>query len=121
MKKMLALLTLVLLAAAATIVPAGASLIPMSWGFPVMVQNSSLTGLQTQTATAHDIESANIAFPTSGIAGSIFGSAFPTIGQNSDQGASQTALAFQQQTQSAYFAYPFISIGGSPIPSMGLL
>lgn len=121
MKKMLALLTLVMLAAAFVIVPAGASLIPMSWGFPVMVQNSSLTGFQTQSATAHDIESANIAFPTSGVTSSLFGSSFPTIGQDSDQGTSQTALAFQQQTQSSYFAYPFISIGGSPVPSLGLL
>lgn len=119
MKKTLALLTLVLLVAAA--VPAGANLVPMSWGFPVLVQNASLTGLQTQTATAHDLESANIAFPTTGMAGSIFGSAFPTIGQTADQGTTQTALDFAQQTQSSYFAYPFLSIGGSPIPGMGLL
>ena len=120
MKKTSALFTLVLLVAVA-IVPVGASLIPMSWGFPVMVTNNSLTGLQTQTATAHDIESANIAFPTNSLAGSLFGSAFPTIGQASDQGTMQTALDFAQQTQSSYFAYPFLSIGGSPIPSLGLL
>lgn len=120
MMKKLAILTLVLLAAVAISGVANASLVPMSWGFPVLVQKASLTGLQTQTATAHDIENADISFPSFG-GSSIFGSAFPTIGQFSDQGQSLMSLDFAQQTQSSFFAYPFISIGGSPIPGMGLL
>ncbi len=120
MMKKIVLLTLVLLAM--TTISAGANLVPMSWGFPVLVQTGSLTGLQTQTATAHDIETANIDFPSSiGSCGGIFGSAFPSIFQSADQGQSLMALDFAQQNQASYFAYPFISIGGSPIPGMGLL
>ncbi|HTY91318.1 MAG TPA: hypothetical protein VMC84_09095 [Methanocella sp.] len=119
MKKKLTILTLVLLAAVAISGVASAGLVPMSWGFPVLIQKASLTGLQTSAATAHDIETANIDF--SGFGGSIFGSAFPTIGQTADQGQTLTTLDFANQCQSSYFAYPFISIGGSPIPSLGLL
>jgi hypothetical protein len=120
MVKRFTIVCLILLAIAVLAVPACANLVPMSWGFPVMIQNNSLTGFQTATASTSDLENANIAFPTTG-GSSIFGSAFPTIGQNSLQKALQTNLVFQQQTQSSIFAYPFLSIGGSPIPSMGLL
>ncbi len=120
MVKRLAIICLILLTVAVLCVPAGASLVPMSWGFPVMIQNSSLTGFQSSNAANSDLENSNIAFPTSGGSG-LFSSAFPTIGQNSLQCGSLENLAFQQQTQSAIFAYPFLSIGGSPIPGMGIL
>lgn len=119
MMKKFVLFALVLLASAAFIVPAGASLVPMSWGFPVLIQNASLTGLQAETATAHDIESANIGFPSAGLGGGLFGGAFPSIAQFADQGTSLTSLGFMNQNQNMIFAYPYISIGGSPIPGMG--
>jgi hypothetical protein len=111
----------VFLAVAVLSLSAGASLTPMSWGFPVMVQGSSLTGLQSQSATASDIESALISFPSGSSSGSLFGSMFPTIGQASSQGSSLSSLGFMNGNQYSYFAYPYISIGGSPIASMGLL
>src|SRR5512146_3127506 len=85
MMKKLALFVIVLLAAATIVVPASAGLVPMSWGFPVLIQNASLTGLQSQTATAHDIESAAIDFGGGGFGGSTFGGAFPSIAQFADQ------------------------------------
>lgn len=119
MMKKIALFAIILVAAATIVVPASAGLVPMSWGFPVLIQNASLTGLQSQTATAHDIESANIDFGGSGFGGSIFGGAFPSIAQFADQGQSLTSLGFASQNQNMIFAYPYISIGGSPIPGMG--
>ncbi len=119
--KRLALLTALLLAAVAFVGPVSASLVPMSWGFPVLIQNNSITGLQTASASAMDFEAADISFPSTGFGGSggLFGGAFPSISQIAHQGASQSALAFANQNQNMIFAYPFISIGGSPIPSMG--
>jgi len=119
MMKKFALFMIVLLAAAAIVVPAGASLTPISWGFPVLIQNASLTGLQAQTATAHDIESAAIDFGGSGFGCGLFGGAFPSIAQFADQGQSLTSLGFASQNQNMIFAYPYISIGGAPIASMG--
>lgn len=120
MVKRLALLTLVILAITALAYPAAANLIPMSWGFPVMAQNASLTNFQTSTQSVSDLESANIAFPTV-LGGGLFGGAFPSIAQNSLQNALGSNLGFQQQTQSSVFAYPYISIGGSPVPGMGFI
>ncbi len=121
MVKRLALLTLFLLAAATLSSPVSAHLIPISWGFPVLVQNASLTGMQMASASASDMESANIAFPTAGFGGGLFGGAFPTISQFANQNAAQTNLAFANQNQNMVFAYPYISIGGAPVPGMGLL
>ena len=122
MVKRIAILVLVLLAVAMTAFMASAELTPMSWGFPVLIQNNTATGFQEATQAANDLQTANIAFPDSTVGtGSIFGSAFPTIGQNSLQTALDTQIGFGQQTSSTYFAYPFLSIGGSPVPSMGLL
>ncbi len=115
------LVALVILAVAAISYPVCASLIPMSWGFPVLVQNNTITGLQTSSQSLTDNEMADISFPSVGTGGGLFGSAFPSIAQNSLQNAFGMNLGFGQQTQSTFFAYPFISIGGSPIPGMGLL
>jgi len=121
MVKRLVLLTLVLLASTMALYSASASLTPISWGFPVLVQNGTLTQLQTATQSASDLESAHIAFPTVGCGGGLFGSAFPSISQNSLQNALATNTIFGQQTQSTFFAYPFLSIGCAPVPSLGLL
>ena len=59
-----------------------ASLVPMSWGFPTLVQNNSLTSFENDFASANDYELSNISFPTTN---STISSAFPTILQISNR------------------------------------
>ncbi|WP_424357431.1 hypothetical protein [Methanocella sp. MCL-LM] len=120
------LFTVVLLALAAILIsiPAGASLVPMSWGFPTLVQDHTLTAFENNLAESSASESAAVAFPTS--AGSFcgtsaFGSAFPTITQSAAKDDFLMSNKFMQEKQSMAFAYPWLSIGGSPVPSMGFL
>jgi len=94
------------------------SLVPMSWGFPTLVQNSSLTDFQTAFSSANDFESSDISFPVS--SGGILDTTFPTITQLSQQSNMLTQLELMNQNQYTQFAYPWLSIGGSPVPSMGL-
>ncbi len=102
--------------------PAYASLVPMSWGFPTLVQNNSLTDMENNFALATDFEVSNISFPTT--IGTIpvtgFGT-FPTISQISNTSNMLSQFKFMNQQQSMQFAYPWISIGFSPVPSMGFL
>jgi hypothetical protein len=97
-------------------VPSYASLVPMSWGFPTLVQNSSLTSFENDFAQANDFELSNISFPTTT---SSISSAFPTITQISNQSQIASKFSFANQQQSSYFAYPWLSVGFSPVPSMG--
>jgi hypothetical protein len=120
MVKRITLLAIVLLAFTVSSYPAYAHITPISWGFPVFIQNSSLTGLQTQLQAASDLESVNIGFNGAGFGG-LLGGAFPNIGQFSRQNALASALAFADQRQSTIFAYPYLSIGGAPVPGMGFL
>lgn len=120
------LFTIVLLALAAILiaVPAGASLVPMSWGFPTLVQDHTLTAFENNLAESSESESAAVAFPTSGSSfcgTSVFGSAFPTITQSAARDDFLMQNKFMQEKQYMAFAYPYISIGGSPVPSMGFL
>jgi hypothetical protein len=119
------LLSIVMLSLALAIVamPAAASLVPMSFGFPTLVQDHTLTAFEKDTAIATDDEAADISFPTtaSALAGSTFGSSFPTITQTSVQSQVLNSCKFMNENQHFAFAYPFVSIGGSPIPSMGFL
>jgi hypothetical protein len=125
MKKWIIIAVLVSMVAGLTVLPACASLVPMSWGLPVMTQSSSLTAFQKDTASATDNEAAAVAFPTttgaSDLTGSVFGSSFPTITQTTAQSQLLNSVKFQNENQNFAFAYPFLSIGGSPIPSMGFL
>lgn len=114
----LAMVLFAVLVVAMMTLPGYASLIPMSWGFPTMVQNNSLTDLENNFATSSDFEFSNISFPTAGLTGF---STFPTITQISNQSSLLSQFKFQNQQQSAQFAYPWISIGFSPVPSMGFL
>jgi len=100
--------------------PSHASLVPMSWGFPSMVEKNSLTSFQSMFQDATDVESAEISFPSM-LDNSIIGMAFPTILQNADATSTLSQIAFQNQEQFAQFAYPWLSIGGSPVPSMGFM
>jgi hypothetical protein len=115
----LAIVLFAALVVATLTLPANASLVPMSWGFPTLVQNNSLTSFTCENALANDFELSNISFPTT--SSSIVSSAFPTITQMSNQSQLVTKFAFQNQQQNMQFAYPWISIGFSPVPSMGFL
>ncbi len=97
-----------------------ASLIPMSWGFPVLIQNQTLSSSDMEFANAADVQSAAVSFPTTGTSG-ILGASFPTILQTGNQDQTALKLATMDQTASSTFAYPWFSMGGSPVPSMGLL
>jgi hypothetical protein len=122
LKKLIIMAVLVGVVIALMALPACASLVPMSWGFPQMTQTSSLTAFQKDTATATDDESAAVAFPTAvDSVNSVFGTSFPTISQTSAQSQLLNSVKFQNEDSKFAFAYPFLSIGGSPIPSMGFL
>ncbi len=111
------------LALAIIAMPATASLVPMSFGFPTLVQDHTLTVFEKDTAVATDNQAAAVSFPTtaSALAGSTFGSAFPTITQTCVQTQVLNSCKFMNENQHFAFAYPFVSIGGSPVPSMGFL
>jgi hypothetical protein len=119
------LLSIVMLSLALAIIamPAVASLVPMSFGFPTLVQDHTLTVFEKDSAVATDNEAAAVAFPStaSSLCGSTFGSAFPTISQTSVQSQVLNSCKFMNENEHFAFAYPFVSIGGSPVPSMGFL
>lgn len=119
MLKRLVMTAFVLTAIVLVALPACASLVPMSWGFPTLVQNNTLTSFQSAFSNANDLETSDISFPTT--SDGVLGTSFPTISQIGQTNALQTQLAFTQQKQYSQFAYPYLSIGLSPVPSMGLL
>ena len=122
MKRIIILTALVGVVIALMALQAGASLVPMSFGFPQMTQSSSLTAFQKDSAAATDNEAAAVAFPTAADSvNSVFGTSFPTITQTSLQNQILNSVKFQNENSNFAFAYPFLSIGGSPIPAMGLL
>ena len=65
----------------------GASLVPMSWGFPVMTQHQTLSTMNMQFANATDLSTSAVSFPTSTSTSGILSSSFPTILQNGNQDA----------------------------------
>lgn len=118
----LAVVLFIIMAFGVMALQSSASLVPMSWGFPTLVQNQSLTDFENSFAFSNDFESSNISFPTIASTGSIAAlSAFPTINQTSNVTNLLSHCKFMNQQQSMQFAYPWISIGFSPVPSMGFL
>jgi hypothetical protein len=119
------LLSIVMLSLALAVLaaPVTASLVPMSFGFPTLVQDHTLTAFEKDTAVATDEEAAAVSFPgtASSLCDSTFGSSFPTISQTSVQSQVLNSCKFMSENEHFAFAYPFVSIGGSPIPSMGFL
>jgi hypothetical protein len=99
--------------------PACASLVPMSWGFPTLVQNNSLTSFQSAFQNASDFETSDISFPTT--SDGVLATSFPTISQVAQTGNLLTQMEYTHEQQYSQFAYPFLSIGLSPVPSMGML
>lgn len=121
------LLTILLLALAALVIsaPVGASLVPMSWGFPTLVQDHSLTAFENNIAESSASEAASVAFPTtsaSSLCGtSVFGSSFPTITQTAAQDDFLLQNRFMQEKEYMAFSYPYLCIGSAVVPSMGFL
>jgi hypothetical protein len=102
--------------------PASASLVPMSWGFPQLAQTSTLTAFDRSFAQSTASDAAAVAFPTAGNAyDGVFSSAFPTITQTAAKNDLLSQCRFMNQQETFAFAYPYLSIGGSPVPSMGFL
>ncbi|HTY91319.1 MAG TPA: hypothetical protein VMC84_09100 [Methanocella sp.] len=116
------LAVILIIASAVTLLalPAFASLVPMSWGFPTMVQNNSLTNFESNFAWADENDFTDISFPSTSTGISSF-STFPTITQSMSKTQLVSSIKFQNQQQSMYFAYPWVSVGFSPVPSMGFL
>jgi hypothetical protein len=119
------LLSIVMLSLALAVLaaPVTASLVPMSFGFPTLVQDHTLTVFEKDSAVATDESAAAVSFPTtaSDLTSSTFGSSFPTISQTAVQSQVLNSVKFMNENEHFAFAYPFISIGGSPIPAMGFL
>jgi hypothetical protein len=105
-------------------VAAGASLVPTSFGFPVIVQNGTTTAFNQDTAQALDDETASVNFPVASdsIGSTSFGPVnlgFPTISQNILQTQAVTHTDFAQTNEDAEFAYPFLGVGGISLPGFG--
>jgi hypothetical protein len=124
MRKILTFGTLVVLAIAfvATMLPANASLVATSFGFPVIVQSGTTTAFNQDAAAATDIEATAINFPTAAEGVLPFGAvnlAFPSITQNVVQTQTVTHTDFAQTNENAEFAYPFVGVGCVSLPGFG--
>ncbi len=116
------LIVLLAVAVVAMTMPAYASLVPTSFGFPVIVQNGTTTAFNQDTAAATDLEATDISFPTAAEGVLPFGSvnlAFPSITQNVVQTQDVTHTDFAQTTENAEFAYPFVGVGCVSLPGFG--
>jgi hypothetical protein len=120
MVKRIVIVAFLCIFAAFMVAESGASLMPMSWGFPVLTQNQTLSTTSMQLANASDLSTSSVSFPTSTTSG-ILSSSFPTILQAGDQDATQLTLTTSDATADSSFMYPWFSMGGSAVPSMGLL
>ncbi|AFD00124.1 hypothetical protein Mtc_1370 [Methanocella conradii HZ254] len=89
---------------------ASASLAPISYGFPTMIQSGTTTAFNRDFGTAWDLESVNFS-PFSGFGrpsfgfGSIFS---PVVSQSAVQGQLTTQCEFAQSTQFTAFSYPMV-------------
>jgi len=139
---------LVLIAITLVALPAYASLVPTTFGFPVIVQNGSTSAFNQDTATATDFENVSINFPVFSndlvlgpsqfsngevqnaieaqglVSGNVlpFGPvnlAFPSITQTVEQTQNVTHTDFAQTNEFAEFAYPFVGVGPVALPGFG--
>jgi len=120
-KKNLALIMVATIVLTLLAVPAQAQLDPMSWGFPQLIQNSSLLSFANSFAWQNQSSFTDISFPTMDSMSGISTSSFPTITQITDNVMEQYSFSYTNQQQSSVFSYPWISYGYSPVPSMGFL
>jgi hypothetical protein len=143
--KYLAILAVVALACMVSAIPATASLVATSFGFPVIVQNGSTTAFNQDTARATDFETIDIDIPVfsdgtelgastfdDGTVGDVTGLetanvlpfgpvnlAFPSISQTVLQTQDVTHTDFAQTNEFAEFSYPFESVGTTALPGFG--
>jgi hypothetical protein len=95
------------LLAIALIPVASASLSPISYGFPTMIQGGTTTAFNKDFGTAWDMESLN--FSPFGTPAFGFGGIFsPVVSQSSVQGQLITQCNFAQSTQFTAFSYPMV-------------
>ena len=120
MVKKITVLMLIVSVIALLPVYAYADLVPMSWGFPTFLQNSSLSNFEQDFGFNTDFESSAVSFPTTS-GSSFLSTSFPTIMQISNKTSMAGVIKYSHAEQSAQFSYPWISIGFSPVPSMGFL
>ncbi|AFD00799.1 hypothetical protein Mtc_2060 [Methanocella conradii HZ254] len=118
MFKKLMMITLVILAFSIMAQSAHCSLTPMSWGFPTLLHNSSLTSFESQFGFSNDFEFTDISFPARI---DMAWASFPTITQTSQQVSVFGNVKYFNQQESMQFSYPWFSVGFSPVPSMGFL
>ncbi|HTY91322.1 MAG TPA: hypothetical protein VMC84_09115 [Methanocella sp.] len=84
---------------------ASASLLPMSFGFPAMIQSTNSTAFRQSVGTAWDLESLDFSpFGTS-----TFG--YPVVSQSGVQGQAIEATDFDQTTAFTAYSYPAITTG----------
>jgi hypothetical protein len=124
MKKNIVLVIFAVAVLAMLSMPAYASLEPMSWGFPSLIQNDSLLHFENSVAWQTNFEFADISFPTSTSSwdtSNLGFATFPQITQITNNSAFMQSFSYTNQQASSVFTYPWISIGFSPVPSMGFL
>lgn len=118
----LGIIAILAVACLVSTLPASASLVATSFGFPVIVQSGTTTAFNQDTAAATDLENTAISFPTAEEGTLAFGSvnlAFPSITQTCDQTQDVTHTDFAQTTENSEFAYPFTSVGATSLPGFG--
>ena len=113
MKKVIAYGILFVLALS-LVVPASASLVATTFGFPQILQTGTTTAFNRDTAAATDTEAFSLAFPT--VVGA---AAFPSIAQTVAQTQVLTHCDFATTTETAAFSYPFVGVGPCSIPGFG--
>jgi hypothetical protein len=101
--------------------PCYAQMVPMSWGFPTLIQNNSLLSFSNSFALENQSAFTSISFPTMNSISGISASSFPTITQVSDDVKMQYSFSYMNEQSSNIFTYPWISYGFSPVPSLGSL
>jgi len=101
--------------------PSYAQMVPMSWGFPTLIQNNSLLSFANSFAFQNQSDFTSISFPTMDTLSGLSASSFPTITQVSDNVEMQYSFSYENQQSSSIFTYPWISYGFSPVPSLGFL
>jgi hypothetical protein len=88
---------------------AGASLSPMSYGLPTMVQSLNTVAFNNVVGNAWDIESMDFSPLGTSTGFGTFGC--PIISQNGLTGQAIEATEFSQTTQFTGFSYPMVTTG----------
>jgi hypothetical protein len=90
------------LAITAIVSPAYASLSPISFGFPVLMQNGQSTLIHLSDTHQFNVADANVNFPV--------------MTESGITGQTVTTTDFQQNSAFSSFSYPAVGVGVSSIP-----